>query len=208
MDQFPNEIWDAIFRELVSQADLARVIRTCKKFYAIGIRVLHRHIVWLDPARFTASLDFIQRNPTLHSIPRSLKLGVSLNYDCFRHKTRPSREPFHALHLSNDLDAHDDAFFADANPFFAWGQDHHPVVENHSPVPGPSHHEPGPFNYPGAQALFNGFDPAALTNVHSWSDGPSLQSKIYISKTWHFLRSTTPSFATSPIFVASTLSTA
>lgn len=74
---FPNELWMHVFEELDAPSDLASVVRANRRFKALGIRVLYRHITWSDPLKFVANIPFLAENPALRSVVRALTLGVS-----------------------------------------------------------------------------------------------------------------------------------
>ncbi|KAI9458055.1 hypothetical protein HD554DRAFT_2197771 [Boletus coccyginus] len=74
---FPNELWMHVFEELDAPSDLASVVRANRRFKALGIRVLYRHITWSDPLKFVANNPFLAENPALRSVVRALTLGIS-----------------------------------------------------------------------------------------------------------------------------------
>ncbi|KAF8836042.1 hypothetical protein BDN67DRAFT_974654, partial [Paxillus ammoniavirescens] len=77
MSSLPNELWMNVFEELGSPKDLAAVVRTNKRFQSLGQRVLYNHVIWTDVRKFVENYPFLQANPTLHTVPRSLTLGIS-----------------------------------------------------------------------------------------------------------------------------------
>ncbi|KAG9311942.1 hypothetical protein JVU11DRAFT_8203 [Chiua virens] len=74
---FPNELWMSIFEELDSPEDIAALVRTNKRFNSLAIKILYRDVVWSDPLKFARSRPFLQQDPSLLSLTRSLTLGIS-----------------------------------------------------------------------------------------------------------------------------------
>ncbi|KIJ63012.1 hypothetical protein HYDPIDRAFT_93231 [Hydnomerulius pinastri MD-312] len=81
MSSFPSELWMHVFEELDSPRDLAAVVRTNKRFQALGERVLYRNVIWTNPRTFVKNYHFLADNPALHTVPRSLTLGISQMYN-------------------------------------------------------------------------------------------------------------------------------
>ncbi|KAG2134463.1 hypothetical protein DEU56DRAFT_913649 [Suillus clintonianus] len=69
----PNELWLPIFEYLPPQS-LRNVILTSKKFHAVAIRLLYKHLILTSPT------SFVEARPALSSIqpaPHALLLGIS-----------------------------------------------------------------------------------------------------------------------------------
>jgi len=77
MSTLPNELWMTVFECVNSPSDLAKVLRTCRRFRDLSIRILHRRLIWNDPRHFARSLQFWASNPGMFTVPRSLTVGIS-----------------------------------------------------------------------------------------------------------------------------------
>lgn len=74
----PNEMWIQVFESMTRPSDLLKVIRTCKHFYALAIRVLYRNLKWLTPFDFTNNATFWEtQNISMRDVPISLCIGIS-----------------------------------------------------------------------------------------------------------------------------------
>lgn len=77
MSVLPNELWMSVFESLNNPSDLAKVLRTSKRFHDMAIRVLHRRLIWNDPRHFAESLNFWTNNAGTLNVPRILTVGIS-----------------------------------------------------------------------------------------------------------------------------------
>jgi len=82
--ELPNELWLRIFEDntdVLDRYDLSVIVRTCKTFYDLAIKILYRHVVWKNPISLIHSLGFLLRVRGLDEeslvLPRSLTVGVS-----------------------------------------------------------------------------------------------------------------------------------
>ena len=67
----------SVFEFIKSPSDLAKVLRTSKRFRDLAIRILHRRLIWNDPRHFVRTLQFWDIHPGMLSVPRSLTVGIS-----------------------------------------------------------------------------------------------------------------------------------
>lgn len=77
MSTLPNELWMSVFESINSPSDLAKVLRTCRRFRDLAIRILHQRLIWNDPRHFVRTLQFWTNNPGMLAVPRSLTVGIS-----------------------------------------------------------------------------------------------------------------------------------
>ena len=82
--QLPDELWLRIFEDntdVLDRYDLSLIVRTCKTFRDLAIKILYRHVVWKNPVSLIHSLGFLQRVRELDQesfvLPKSLTIGVS-----------------------------------------------------------------------------------------------------------------------------------
>ncbi|KAG1723531.1 uncharacterized protein EDB91DRAFT_1172519 [Suillus paluster] len=69
----PNELWLPIFEYLPPQS-LGCVVLTSKKFYAIAIRLLYKHLILASPTSFVTSYSVLS---LMQPAPHALLLGIS-----------------------------------------------------------------------------------------------------------------------------------
>jgi F-box-like len=84
LSQLPNELWIHVFEDnadILDPPDLSAIVRTCKTFRDLALRILYRRISWTDPFHLVHALDFwrIMRaaDPLSVQSPKSLLIGVS-----------------------------------------------------------------------------------------------------------------------------------
>jgi len=82
--QLPNELWLRIFEDntdVLDRHNLSVIVRTCKTFYDLAIKILYRYVVWKNPISLVHCLGFLRRVRGLNEeslvLPRSLTIGVS-----------------------------------------------------------------------------------------------------------------------------------
>jgi hypothetical protein len=78
-------MWIAIFEAMGQPSDLLKVIKTCKHFYALAVRVLYRNIQWISPLPFASNACFWRKqNGAMADVPTSLVVGIShINLNSF-----------------------------------------------------------------------------------------------------------------------------
>ncbi|KAG2088667.1 uncharacterized protein F5147DRAFT_726724 [Suillus discolor] len=69
----PNELWLSIFEHLPSQS-LRNVVLTSKRFHAIAIRFLYKHLVLTSPTSFVTAYSALS---SIQPLPHALLLGIS-----------------------------------------------------------------------------------------------------------------------------------
>lgn len=71
-------MWISIFEAMGQPSDLLKVIKTCKHFYALAIRVLYRNLHWISPLPFASNARFWrQQTNAMTDAPNSLVIGIS-----------------------------------------------------------------------------------------------------------------------------------
>ncbi|KAF8056542.1 hypothetical protein FPV67DRAFT_1530351 [Lyophyllum atratum] len=75
-------MWIVVFEAIESPSDLLRLVRTCKHFYSLAIRVLYREVRWMGPFLYAQNVSFWNRHaPSMALVPASLTVGISLVSD-------------------------------------------------------------------------------------------------------------------------------
>lgn len=69
----PNELWLSIFEYLPSQS-LRNVVLTSKRFHAIAIRFLYKHLILTSPTSFVTAYSALS---SIQPVPHALLLGIS-----------------------------------------------------------------------------------------------------------------------------------
>ncbi|KAG1799217.1 uncharacterized protein HD556DRAFT_1305463 [Suillus plorans] len=69
----PNELWLSIFEYLPSQS-LRNVVLTSKRFHAIAIRFLYKHLILTSPTSFVTAYSALS---SIQPLPHALLLGIS-----------------------------------------------------------------------------------------------------------------------------------
>lgn len=71
-------MWIAIFEAMGEPSDLLKVIKTCKHFYALAVRVLYRNLQWISPIPFVSNARFWRKQTiAMTDVPTSLVVGIS-----------------------------------------------------------------------------------------------------------------------------------
>jgi hypothetical protein len=91
MSTLPNELWMSVFESINNPSDLANVLRTCRRFRDLALRVLHHRLIWNDARHFAHTLQFWNNNPGMHVVPRSLTVGISTRQQLPTHIDRLDR---------------------------------------------------------------------------------------------------------------------
>ncbi|GLB39427.1 hypothetical protein LshimejAT787_0605890 [Lyophyllum shimeji] len=79
LQNLPREIWISVFEAMEAPSDLLKVIRTCKFFYSLAVRVLYRDLHWMGPFLYTKNVPFWNRHPSsMALVPTSLTVSISL----------------------------------------------------------------------------------------------------------------------------------
>ncbi|PPR06079.1 hypothetical protein CVT26_005285 [Gymnopilus dilepis] len=81
VESVPDDVWISIF-ELSSPADLARLLRTCRRFNTLASNPLLRELRWRRPDTLERNLEAWRGNPkyaTLVSLPRKAVIEVNLD---------------------------------------------------------------------------------------------------------------------------------
>lgn len=82
-DEFPDEIWIFIIENVNDLVQLATLVRTCRRFHRLGIKLLLRELRWVKMESITHNLEAWKgASKDILNIPR--KLTLSLAFDLSR----------------------------------------------------------------------------------------------------------------------------
>ncbi|CCL98314.1 uncharacterized protein FIBRA_00308 [Fibroporia radiculosa] len=114
----PSELWMDIFELLPSPSDLYSITQTCKRFHALAVRAIHRHVIWRSARQVENNLPVWNFHQGMDVTIHTLELGVSVRPpavpDNLPVPTNPPLWPFQpvnhpmafALRLHNTISYH------------------------------------------------------------------------------------------------------